>query len=76
MLSFSKVRLDQYLSISWLWYNLMQATLIVDKLHLHLLPTMNPDGFAAQKPGPTRNNAHDVDLNRDFPDQVPHFILC
>ncbi|XP_024398551.1 carboxypeptidase SOL1 isoform X1 [Physcomitrium patens] len=45
------------------------ATLIVDKLHLHLLPTMNPDGFAAQKPGPTRNNAHDVDLNRDFPDQ-------
>jgi murein tripeptide amidase MpaA len=30
---------------------------------------MNPDGFAA-KPTPTRNNAHDVDLNRDFPDQV------
>lgn len=47
----------------------MQATLIVDKIHLHLLPSMNPDGFAAET-GPTRNNAHDIDLNRDFPDQV------
>lgn len=46
-----------------------QATLIVDKLHLHLLPSMNPDGFAAV-PKPKRNNAHDIDLNRDFPDQV------
>lgn len=47
----------------------IQATLIVDKLHLHLLPSMNPDGFAA-KPNPMRNNAQNVDLNRDFPDQV------
>lgn len=46
----------------------IQATLIVDKLHLHLLPSMNPDGFAA-KPNPMRNNAQNVDLNRDFPDQ-------
>nr|PNR52476.1 hypothetical protein PHYPA_008850 [Physcomitrium patens] len=45
-----------------------KATLIVDKLHLHLLPSMNPDGFAA-KPNPMRNNAQNVDLNRDFPDQ-------
>lgn len=28
---------------------------------------MNPDGFALKR----RGNANDVDLNRDFPDQVP-----
>lgn len=43
--------------------------MIVNKVHLHLLPSMNPDGFAAS-PHPSRNNPHDVDLNRDFPDQV------
>lgn len=55
----------------WLCDNYLKdgmATLIVDKVHLHLLPSMNPDGFAAET-GPTRNNAHDIDLNRDFPDQ-------
>ncbi len=52
----------------------MQATLIVDKVHLHLLPSMNPDGFAA-KPVASRNNAQDVDLNRDFPDQVCMSLL-
>ncbi|KAH9569375.1 hypothetical protein CY35_03G130100 [Sphagnum magellanicum] len=55
----------------WLCDNYLRdplATLIVDKVHLHLLPSMNPDGFAA-KPVASRNNAQDVDLNRDFPDQ-------
>lgn len=46
--------------------------LIVDKIHLHLFPSRNSDGFAVAKPGPTRNNAHNVYLNRDFPDQVLH----
>jgi len=64
------MRHDQW-SYFWLWWKLTQATLIVDKLHLHLLPSMNPDGFAAL-PKPTRNNAHNIDLNRDFPDQVYH----
>lgn len=32
---------------------------------------MNPDGFDSR----TRNNANDVDLNRDFPDQVRSVIL-
>lgn len=42
-----------------------QVTLIVDNMHLHLLPSMNPDGFARKR----RNNNNNVDLNRDFPDQ-------
>ncbi|MBA0837490.1 hypothetical protein Goarm_009642, partial [Gossypium armourianum] len=38
--------------------------LIVDKVHLHILPSMNPDGFSFRR----RGNANNVDLNRDFPD--------
>lgn len=52
----------------WLCDNYMKdplATLIVKNLHLHLLPSMNPDGFQLK----SRMNANDVDLNRDFPDQ-------
>ncbi|XP_022133691.1 carboxypeptidase SOL1 isoform X2 [Momordica charantia] len=41
------------------------ATLIVENVHLHILPSMNPDGFSLRR----RNNANNVDLNRDFPDQ-------
>ncbi|ONM03040.1 Carboxypeptidase SOL1 [Zea mays] len=41
------------------------ATLIVENMHLHILPTMNPDGFALRWHG----NANNIDLNRDFPDQ-------
>lgn len=44
----------------------LQATSIVDNVHLHLLPSMNPDGFSLRR----RGNANNVDLNRDFPDQV------
>lgn len=52
----------------WLCENYMKdplATLIVKDVHLHLLPSMNPDGFKLR----SRNNANNVDLNRDFPDQ-------
>ncbi|KAF8697640.1 hypothetical protein HU200_035829 [Digitaria exilis] len=41
------------------------ATLIVENMHLHILPAMNPDGFALR----WRGNANNIDLNRDFPDQ-------
>jgi len=41
------------------------ATLIVENMHLHILPTMNPDGFTLK----WRGNANNIDLNRDFPDQ-------
>ncbi|CAN8235503.1 unnamed protein product [Cochlearia groenlandica] len=41
------------------------AKMIVEDVHLHILPSLNPDGFSVRK----RNNANNVDLNRDFPDQ-------
>ncbi|XP_062019626.1 carboxypeptidase SOL1 isoform X1 [Rosa rugosa] len=44
------------------------ATLIVDNVHLHILPSMNPDGFLLRR----RGNANNIDLNRDFPDQFFH----
>ena len=37
----------------------------VDRLHLWLVPALNPDGFASGR----RENANNIDLNRDFPDQ-------
>ncbi|KAK1282455.1 hypothetical protein QJS10_CPB22g00924 [Acorus calamus] len=56
---------------NWLCDNYMNddmATMIVKNVHLHILPSMNPDGFSLRK----RNNANNVDLNRDFPDQFFH----
>ncbi|CAI8604313.1 unnamed protein product [Vicia faba] len=53
---------------NWLCDNHLKdplATLIVENVHLHLLPSMNPDGFTLRK----RGNANNIDLNRDFPDQ-------
>ncbi|KAG7032883.1 Carboxypeptidase SOL1, partial [Cucurbita argyrosperma subsp. argyrosperma] len=53
---------------NWICDNYLKdplATLIVENVHLHILPSMNPDGFSLR----TRNNANNVDLNRDFPDQ-------
>ncbi|XP_062233628.1 carboxypeptidase SOL1 isoform X2 [Phragmites australis] len=57
---------------NWLCDNYLKdplATLIVENMHLHILPTMNPDGFALR----WRGNANNVDLNRDFPDQFSPF---
>ncbi|OMO73504.1 Peptidase M14, carboxypeptidase A [Corchorus capsularis] len=39
--------------------------LIVENVNLHLLPSMNPDGYSLR----SRGNANGIDLNRDFPDQ-------
>jgi hypothetical protein len=41
-----------------------RATRIVRDMHLFIMPTMNPDGFARGQ----RNNGQDIDLNRNFPD--------
>ncbi|XP_057490376.1 carboxypeptidase SOL1 isoform X2 [Actinidia eriantha] len=53
---------------NWLCDNYIKdplVTLIVNNVHLHILPSMNPDGFSLRR----RGNANNIDLNRDFPDQ-------
>ncbi|XP_058111276.1 carboxypeptidase SOL1 isoform X2 [Magnolia sinica] len=53
---------------NWLCDNYMKdplATLIIKNVHLHILPTLNPDGFTLRR----RGNANNFDLNRDFPDR-------
>ena len=48
-------------------------TRLVDNTRIHIAPTMNPDGYAKAmgKPSPivfgARENANNVDLNRNFP---------
>ncbi|CAI2728003.1 unnamed protein product [Schistosoma spindalis] len=49
-------------------------TLLVNYTQIHLMPSANPDGFEISNEGDTngligRNNLHNVDLNRNFPDQ-------
>ena len=51
-----------------------RVTRLVDSTRIHILPTMNPDGFEAAQEGDRqgvngRANAHNKDLNRNFPDQ-------
>ncbi|KAJ6735992.1 PROTEASE M14 CARBOXYPEPTIDASE [Salix viminalis] len=53
---------------NWICDNYMKdslARLIVENIHLHILPSMNPDGYFLRR----RGNANNIDLNRDFPDQ-------
>ena len=42
-----------------------RVTNLVNNTSIYILPSMNPDGFELGQ----RNNANDIDLNRDFPDQ-------
>ena len=52
-----------------------RLTHLVDNTRMHFMPSMNPDGYEeAYKDGGEdwltgRNNANNVDLNRNFPDQ-------
>lgn len=53
---------------NWICDNYLRdplVKLIVENIHLHILPSMNPDGFSLRR----RGNANGIDLNRDFPDQ-------
>jgi murein tripeptide amidase MpaA len=40
-----------------------RVTALLDTTDIHILPSMNPDGFEVRK----RNNARDRDLNRNWP---------
>ena len=40
------------------------VTKLLNKCEIHLIPSLNPDGYVAK----TRNNANNKDLNRCFPD--------
>ncbi|XP_060532890.1 carboxypeptidase D [Cylas formicarius] len=51
-----------------------RVTRLLDTTRIHLMPSMNPDGYEMSQEGDPssgrgRNNAANVDLNRNFPDQ-------
>jgi len=51
-----------------------RVTRLINNTRIHILPTMNPDGFEQSHEGDKqsingRSNAHGKDLNRNFPDQ-------
>ncbi|XP_075984216.1 carboxypeptidase D-like isoform X2 [Anticarsia gemmatalis] len=54
-----------------------RVTKLLNTTDIHLMPSLNPDGYASSEEGSCeslkeykgRNNAKGVDLNRDFPDQ-------
>lgn len=51
-----------------------RITRLIKSTRIHILPTMNPDGFEKSMEGDAqsvrgRANAHNKDLNRNFPDQ-------
>ena len=51
-----------------------EVTSLVDNTRIHIMPSMNPDGYDVAKVGDVfgvhgRANAHKVDLNRNFPDR-------
>uniref|UniRef100_A0AAF5PMP8 Peptidase M14 domain-containing protein n=1 Tax=Wuchereria bancrofti TaxID=6293 RepID=A0AAF5PMP8_WUCBA len=55
-------------------------TRLVNRTRIHLLPTMNPDGFTVAIPGKYawlqgRTNAANVDLNRDFPRRLNPTVI-
>lgn len=48
-----------------------RITSLINNTRIHIMPSMNPDGYemAVKNPIYGRENAHGVDLNRNFPDQ-------
>ena len=51
-----------------------QIRSIIDNSHIHIMPSFNPDGYEQARVGDRqgldgRNNANNIDLNRNYPDQ-------
>lgn len=51
-----------------------EVTELVNNTRIHIMPSMNPDGYEVAEEGDTkgykgRNNTNNFDLNRNFPDQ-------
>jgi hypothetical protein len=78
----------RYVKIRLIFHRILIDTILysqlVDTTEIYLMPSMNPDGYTASKPGCAtfggfnlfglggtsgRENANSVDLNRDFPKQ-------
>jgi hypothetical protein len=58
---------DEHAGVT-LTQSIIHASRAVEGINLWVIPTMNPDGDAAH----TRQNAHGVDLNRNWPDNWAH----
>ncbi|KAF6216380.1 hypothetical protein GE061_000722 [Apolygus lucorum] len=57
-----------------------RITKLVNSTRIHILPSMNPDGYEISKEGDDsslhgRANIRDVDLNRNFPDQYQQTMI-
>ena len=67
------LHLIEYLCVN---YGVVDSiTSLVDHTRLHIMPCMNPDGYDKAHVGDVsgitgRTNAHNVDLNRNFPDRL------
>jgi len=65
------IRLIEYLCINY--GKNEYITQLVNNVRIHIMPTMNPDGFeyeynqTVHAQGPGRMNANNIDLNRNFP---------
>jgi len=59
------IRLISYLCIEYTSQTNPYITTLLNSIRLYIVPTMNPDGFEMG----TRANSHNIDLNRNFPDQ-------
>lgn len=58
-----------------------RITQLIDTTRIHLMPSMNPDGYEISKEGDTisllgRANHNSKDLNRNFPDQYVITKVC
>ena len=52
------------------YHKIPAITALIDYTRIHIMPSMNPDGYERH----VRENARNVDLNRNFPDQYFPFM--